>query len=104
MGKNWAERFPNPGDAPPRPADQMPDESEAIQQWWQDCYAWNSYVQAGRCHHIARSMDELMAKGALEPAEIISLNIGASFLDGTIAERFLLGPVRGSTSWRMRPL
>lgn len=57
------------------------------------CFMWNEYVQALRRHEVALAVAHLDAYrgGRLGPGdcrltapEIIALNVGASFLDGTI--------------------
>ena len=106
--KTWAERFPHPGEAPERPADDHPEEADALHRWWQSCYVWNEYVQAVRRYEVARMIDALDRLGEatvekLTPADIIAMNIGASFLDGTIGDSFFTGP-RGGTPSGMRPL
>jgi hypothetical protein len=94
--KTWAERFPHPGDPPARPADEEAARAggQALKDWWAACHTWNTYVQALRWHQVALAVATLDAKAAgllapggpvaLTPAEIIALNVGASFLDGTI--------------------
>ena len=108
MAKTWAERFPHPGDAPARPADEHPEEAEALHRWWQDCYTWNTYVMVIRRHEVARMLDVLdrmreSGDPGFDAADIIAMNVGASFLDGTIS-----GPAAAISEplppARMRPL
>jgi len=56
---------------------------------------------AVRRNEVARSLDLLDRQRADEgqpitAADVIAMNVGASFLDGTIGDSFLTGPRRGT--------
>jgi hypothetical protein len=82
--KTWVERFPHPGPAPAQPDPNEPITLSRADPWFLGRYDWNDYVRRLRQHEIARAVDELTRRDALQPEQRIARNVGAMILDGTL--------------------
>lgn len=90
----WAERFPFPGGAPAKPADEEPTQAAEFEHWWQARERWNSYVMACRRHDLAIYVDGSIAREAAEGGgtltDLALRTIAMMILDGSLPSNFVV--------------
>jgi hypothetical protein len=87
----YAEKYPHPGEAPPRSSEEPPAyQSPERTEWEKVSRAYNTWAHKTRAHHVAKALDRLLhetsnAKPVLmTPVQTIAFVLATAYLDGTI--------------------